>query len=61
MHGMPPLRLTPPASRGTCFPKELGGSAMFDQFEGSPRLTVNQWKIIVAAIIGDMLEFFDYS
>jgi len=34
---------------------------MFDQFEGSPRLTVNQWKIIVAAIIGDMLEFFDYS
>lgn len=33
---------------------------MFEQLDASPRLTANQWKIIVAAIIGDMLEFFDY-
>jgi putative MFS transporter len=33
---------------------------MFEQLEASPRLTPNQWRIIAAAIIGDMLEFFDY-
>jgi putative MFS transporter len=33
---------------------------MFTQLEQARSLTVNQVKIISAAIIGDMLEFFDY-
>ena len=33
---------------------------MFDRLDQARRLTVNQLKIIAAAIIGDMLEFFDY-
>jgi putative MFS transporter len=33
---------------------------MFEQLDSAPRLTINQIKIIVAAIVGDMLEFFDY-
>jgi putative MFS transporter len=33
---------------------------MFDRLDRAKRLTVNQCKIIAAAIIGDMLEFFDY-
>jgi putative MFS transporter len=28
--------------------------------ERQARLTINQWKIIVAAILGDMLDFFDF-
>ena len=33
---------------------------MFEQLEAKRSLTANQWRIIAAAIIGDMLEFFDY-
>jgi putative MFS transporter len=33
---------------------------MFERLDQSRSLTVNQIKIIVAAIVGDMLEFFDY-
>jgi MFS transporter, putative metabolite:H+ symporter len=33
---------------------------MFDILERQPRLTGNQHRIIAAAILGDMLEFFDY-
>ena len=33
---------------------------MLDLIERQARLTINQWKIIVAAILGDMLDFFDF-
>lgn len=33
---------------------------MFHQLDQARRLSGNQYKIIAAAIIGDMLEFFDY-
>ena len=33
---------------------------MLDMIERQARLTVNQWKIVVAAILGDMLDFFDF-
>lgn len=33
---------------------------MFRQLDDARSLTTNQLKIIAAAIIGDMLEFFDY-
>jgi MFS family permease len=33
---------------------------MFERLEAPPTLTANQWRIIAAAILGDMLEFFDY-
>jgi putative MFS transporter len=33
---------------------------MLDVLERQQRLTVNQWKIISAAILGDMLDFFDF-
>jgi len=34
---------------------------MLELLERQERLTVNQWKIISAAILGDMLDFFDYG
>ena len=33
---------------------------MLDMIERQTRLTINQWKIVVAAILGDMLDFFDF-
>src|ERR1700731_3937310 len=33
---------------------------MFEQLKARRSLTANQWRIVAAAIIGDMLEFFDY-
>jgi putative MFS transporter len=33
---------------------------MLDLLERQRTLTVNQWKIISAAILGDMLDFFDF-
>jgi len=33
---------------------------VFEQLEAKRSLTANQWRIVAAAIIGDMLEFFDY-
>jgi putative MFS transporter len=33
---------------------------MFTRLDEARSLTINQYKIVVAAIIGDMLEFFDY-
>ena len=35
--------------------------AMFEILDRQTRLTGNQKKILAAAIIGDALEFFDYS
>ena len=34
---------------------------MLDVLERQQKLTTNQWKIISAAILGDMLDFFDYG
>jgi hypothetical protein len=34
---------------------------MLEFLEQQRNLTVNQWKIITAAILGDMLDFFDFS
>lgn len=33
---------------------------MLERLEQQTKLTANQWKIMVAAILGDMLDFFDY-
>ena len=33
---------------------------MFTRLDEARSLTTNQMKIVAAAIIGDMLEFFDY-
>jgi putative MFS transporter len=33
---------------------------MLDILERQQRLTLNQWKIVSAAILGDMLDFFDF-
>ena len=33
---------------------------MFEQLDATRSLTTNQRRIVVAAILGDMLEFFDY-
>jgi putative MFS transporter len=33
---------------------------MLEALERQQRLTVNQWKIVSAAILGDMLDFFDF-
>ena len=33
---------------------------MFEALDRQTKLTANQWKIISAAIIGNMLDFFDY-
>jgi putative MFS transporter len=33
---------------------------MFEHLEGQKSLTANQWKIALAATIGDMLDFFDF-
>jgi putative MFS transporter len=33
---------------------------MFERLEQQTRLTLNQSKIMIAAILGDMLDFFDY-
>src|ERR1700726_1504089 len=38
----------------------VGKRPMFERLEETRTLTANQWRIIVAAILGDMLEFFDY-
>jgi putative MFS transporter len=34
--------------------------AMLEALERQQRLTANQWKIVSAAILGDMLDFFDF-
>src|SRR3984893_5692012 len=33
---------------------------MFERLDAAQSLTANQWRILAAAILGDMLEFFDY-
>ena len=33
---------------------------MLEALERQQRLTMNQWKIVSAAILGDMLDFFDF-
>jgi MFS transporter, putative metabolite:H+ symporter len=37
-----------------------GGNVMLDLLDSQGKLTWNQRKIVLAAILGDMLEFFDY-
>src|ERR1700683_2573099 len=37
-----------------------GEDAMIEVLERQQRLTANQWKIVSAAILGDMLDFFDF-
>jgi hypothetical protein len=32
---------------------------MFARLDAAQSLTANQWRIVTAAILGDMLEFFD--
>src|SRR5246127_979933 len=41
-------------------PKATRGDAMFEVLDRRTSLTANQIKILIAAIIGDALEFFDY-
>src|SRR6516225_1294291 len=33
---------------------------MLERLEQQNRLTLNQWKIVTASILGDMLDFFDF-
>ena len=33
---------------------------MLERLEKQKKLTANQWKIIAAANVGDMLDFFDF-
>jgi MFS transporter, putative metabolite:H+ symporter len=33
---------------------------VLERLEQQTKLTANQWKIMIAAILGDMLDFFDY-
>jgi hypothetical protein len=33
---------------------------MLERLERQEKLTVNQWKIIATANVGDMLDFFDF-
>src|ERR1700742_5214670 len=40
--------------------KRLGEAAMFEILDQRTSLTGNQIRILVAAIFGDALEFFDY-
>src|SRR6478672_3939659 len=46
----PPLR---------CAPRS-GETVMLELLERQQKLTLNQKKIVFAAIVGDMLDFFDY-
>src|SRR5579862_6417206 len=36
------------------------GRSMLERLEQQERLTINQWKIIATAGVGDMLDFFDF-
>jgi MFS transporter, putative metabolite:H+ symporter len=38
----------------------MGEHAMLERLEKQKTLTVNQWKIIATANVGDMLDFFDF-
>jgi putative MFS transporter len=38
----------------------MGEYAMLERLEKQKTLTVNQWKIIATANVGDMLDFFDF-
>jgi DNA-binding transcriptional MocR family regulator/MFS family permease len=49
-----------PCPHDRCQKAGAGGRVMFHRLDQAHRLTGNQYKIIAAAIIGDMLEFFDY-
>ena len=34
---------------------------MLEKLDAQQKLTANQWKIALAATIGDMLDFFDFG
>ena len=46
--------------RHASVPRSAGRSCMLERLERQTRLTANQWKIMIAAILGDMRDFFDY-
>ena len=56
------IRLTRKSvSRHRCVSIKDREDVMLDVLERQQKLTTNQWKIISAAILGDMLDFFDYG
>src|SRR6185312_9672260 len=48
----------PPVPLSGGHPK--GGAAMLELLDRQQKLTANQWKIALAATLGDMLDFFDF-
>src|ERR1700736_3849884 len=55
-----PLPSLAPGSVETRGRPERWGNAMLELLDRQQKLTGNQWRIVLAAILGDMLEFFDY-
>src|SRR5271169_6429680 len=49
-----------PKNPETHFGNGITEETMLERLEQQRSLTVNQWKIISAAILGDMLDFFDF-
>src|SRR6202007_1660145 len=47
--------------RAASGPPGRGRNAMLELLESQTRLTGNQKKIIAAAVIGDMLDYFDFG
>ena len=49
------------ARRSDAREPRIGEEVMLEILERQQNLTKNQWKIIFAAVLGDMLDFFDYG
>jgi putative MFS transporter len=50
--------LRPPLAR-PIIPTKAGGTPTLELLEQQTRLTGNQRKIVAAAVLGDMLDYFD--